>query len=103
MSKQILSKMYFFMLLTTLLSSSYTTLCDMFSKDGIVCSNSDIELLDDGGIIDLGETNIEQVEDSVFERVSIFDFSYLGLTLHYFSYLQNTYEIYLGHKTPPPK
>ncbi len=91
------------MLVTTLISSSYTTLCDMFSRDGIVCSNSDIELVDDGGIIDLNETTIEQVEDSLFERISIFHFSYLGLTLHHFSYLQNTCEIYLGHNTPPPK
>lgn len=103
MRKQVFSKIYPLMLLITILSSSYATLCDVLSKDGFSCTDDDIELVDDGGTIDSNESNVEQLNDTFHERVSIIAFAYFGLNSNHFSYLQNTYEIYLGHNTPPPK
>lgn len=91
------------MLLITILSSSYATLCDVCSKDGFSCTDDDIELVDDGGTVDSNENNVEQINDTFHDRVSIVAFACFGSNLNYFSYLQNTYEIYLGHNTPPPK
>lgn len=92
------------MLLTTIFSSGYTMLLDMVSKDGFSSADTDIELFEDGNsMTDSGETNIERINDSLIEQVTSFNFYHFSALCNTFSYLQNTYEIYLGHHTPPPK
>ncbi|MFY7909432.1 MAG: hypothetical protein ACOVO2_07770 [Emticicia sp.] len=104
MRKKVFDKIYFVLLLVTIFSSSCTMLLDMASKDGISGSDTDIELLEDGNsMTDSGETNIEQVNESLIEQIISFNFCRFLPLFNAFSYLQNTYEIYLGHNTPPPK
>lgn len=91
------------MLLLTILSSSYATLCDVCSKDGFCCTDDDIELVDDGGLTDSTENNVEQINDSFHERISIGNFAYFHPDSKHFSYLHSTSDIYLGLNTPPPK
>ncbi|AFK03600.1 hypothetical protein Emtol_2464 [Emticicia oligotrophica DSM 17448] len=92
------------MLLLTLLTSSYAVLCDMSAKDGICSSDTDIELVDDGGISDLPfDSGFEQINDNFIERITDFSFNNFAFINNDFSYLQNTYKIYLGLHTPPPK
>jgi len=79
-------------------------LLDMASKDGFSGADTDIELLEDGSsMADSGETNVEQINESLIEQISLFNFCHFSVFFNKFSYLQNTYEIYLGHNTPPPK
>ena len=75
----------------------------MASKDGVSCTDTDIELLEDSNMADSGETNIEQIDESLIEQIYAFNFYHFFALFNKFTYLQNTCEIYLGHNTPPPK
>ena len=75
----------------------------MASKDGVSCTDTDIELLEDSNMADSGETNIEQIDESLIEQIYAFNFCHFSALFNKFTYLQNTCEIYLWHNTPPPK
>ncbi len=103
MRKKIIDKIYIVLLLTTLFSSSYTILLDMASKDGVSCTDTDIELLEDSNMADTSETSIEEINQTTNAVVSTFDLRSFFSYFNTYSYIQNTYEIYLGLNTPPPK
>lgn len=75
----------------------------MASKDGVSYTDTDIELLEDSNMADSGETNVEQIDESLIEQIYAFHFCHFSALFNKFSFLQNTCEIYLGHNTPPPK
>lgn len=103
MRKKIIDKIYIVLLLTTMFSSSYTMLHDMVSKDGVSCTDTDIELLEDGNMADTSETSLEEINETMIGNVSMFDLRGFFSYFNAYFYIQNTYEIYLGLNTPPPK
>lgn len=104
MRKKIVDKIYIVLLLTTLFSSSYTMLLDMASKDGFSCTDAGIELLEDNSpMADTNETGVEEINETINGIVSTFDLRGFFSNFNAYFYLKNTYEIYLGLNTPPPK
>lgn len=103
MKKKIFDTIYFVLLLTTIFSSSYTMLCDMASKDGVSCFDTDIELLEDGNMTDTSEIGFEEINETMSDNVSMFDLRGFFSHFNAYFYIKNTYEIYLGLNTPPPK
>lgn len=102
MRKKIIDKIYIVLLLTTLFSSSYTMVCDMASKDGFSCT--DTELLEDNSpMADTNETGVEEINETMNGIVSTFDLRGFFSYFNAYFYIKNTYEIYLGLNTPPPK
>ena len=78
-------------------------LYDMASKDGVSCTNTDIELLEDSNLADTSETSLEEINETIKGVVSTFDLRGFFSNFDKYYYTQNTYEIYLGLNTPPPK
>lgn len=103
MRKKIIDKIYIVLLLTTLFSSSYTMLYDMASKDGISCTDTDIELLEDSNMADTSETSVEEINETINGVVSTLDLRGFFSYFNAYFYTQNSYKIYLGLNTPPPK
>lgn len=104
MRKKIIDKIYIVLLLTTLFSSSYTMLRNMASRDGISCTDTKIELLEDNSpMADTSETSVEEINETMSGMVSTFDLRGFFSHFNAYFYLKNTYEIYLGLNTPPPK
>ncbi|CAH0997496.1 hypothetical protein EMA8858_03629 [Emticicia aquatica] len=103
MRKRIIEKIYVVLLLTTIFLGSCAVVCDLFSKDTISCVDTDIELLEDSNMNDSNETSIGHANNSIINHISLFSFDSFLTHKNCFSYLQNTYEIYLGLTTPPPK
>ncbi|WP_435353580.1 hypothetical protein [Emticicia sp. SJ17W-69] len=103
MRKKIIEKIYFVLLLTTIFSSSYVMLHDIVSKDKISCPDVDIELLNDCDLSDANETTIVYINNDINESAFFAIFDNFSNNNNVFLYLQNTYEIYLGLNTPPPK
>lgn len=104
MRRKIIDKIYLVLLLTTLFSSSYTMLRDMASKDGVSCADSEIELLEDSSTMaDTSETSTEDINETINGIVSTVDLRGFFSRFNTYFYLKNTYEIYLGLNTPPPK
>lgn len=103
MRKKIIDKIYIVLLLTTLFSSSYTMLRNMASKDGVSCTDTNIELLEDSPMADTSETSVEEINETMSGIVSTFDLRGFFSYFNAYFYLKNTYEIYLGLNTPPPK
>lgn len=75
----------------------------MVSKDKVSCTNIDIELLEDSNMTDSGETSVEEINDTINGNVSTVRLRGVFPYINVYFYLQNTYEIYLGLNTPPPK
>lgn len=75
----------------------------MVSKDGVSCTDTDIELLEDSNMADTSETSLEDVNETMIGNVSMFDLRSFFSYFNAYFYIQNTYEIYLGLNTPPPK
>ena len=76
---------------------------DIVSKDAISCTDADIEILNDCDMSDTNETTVWHVKNDINEGVFFVIFDNISTNKNAFSYLQNTYEIYLGLNTPPPK
>ncbi len=103
MRKKIIDKIYIVLLLTTIFSSSYVILLDMASKGDVSYTNTNIELLEDGSIVDSSETSLEEINETISGIVSMFDLRSLFSYFNAYFYEQNTYKIYLGLNIPPPK
>jgi hypothetical protein len=91
------------LLLVTIFSSSCTILLDIASKDVFSYADADIELLEDTNMADTSETSIEEINETINAVVSTFDLRGFFSHFNAYFYLKNTYEIYLGLNTPPPK
>lgn len=100
--KKIIDKIYFVLLLTAIVSSSYAVLRDIASKNQIYCADVDIELIEDNSTADSNDIGLDQVNESLIEKISLFSFSQFSATVNTYYYLQNANEIYLGRKTSPP-
>jgi hypothetical protein len=101
--KKIVDTIYFVLFLTTIFSSSYVMLYNISSKGNISCTDTDIELLEDSSMTDSNETSVEQLNGTMNGITSMFDMKSFFSLFNVYFYLQNTYEIYLGLNTPPPK
>lgn len=76
----------------------------MVSKDGFSCADTGIELLEDNSpMADTSETGVEEINETMNGIVSTLDLSVFFSNFNTYFYLKNTYEIYLGLNTPPPK
>lgn len=74
----------------------------MVSKDDFSCTNTDIELLEDN-MADSSETSVEEINETLSGVISTLDLRVFFSHFNAYFYMQNTYEIYLGLNTPPPK
>lgn len=79
-------------------------LLNMASKDGLSCTDTGIELLEDNSpMADTSETGVEEINETMNGIVSTFDLRGFFSHFNAHCYIQNTYEIYLDLNTPPPK
>lgn len=75
----------------------------MASKGDVSYTNTNIELLEDGSIVDSSETSLEEINETISGIVSMFDLRSLFSYFNAYFYEQNTYKIYLGLNIRPPK